>query len=99
MFTNEIGAPFTPTAMYHHRLRLLDKAEVPHMQPHDMRHLHVSLLIKRGLDVRTIADRIGHSDPAFTLRRYGHMFDEYRQAGAVNLTELLGSSTLPQQQN
>jgi integrase len=99
MFTNEVGEPVTPVAMHHHWVKLQKAAGVPQLRPHDMRHLHVSLLIKRGLDVRTIADRIGHSDPAFTLRRYGHMFDEYRQAAAVNLSDLLGSTTPASEQN
>jgi integrase len=99
MFTNEIGQAVTPAAMHHHWLKLQAAAGVPQLRPHDMRHLHVSLLIKRGLDVRTIADRIGHCDPAFTLRRYGHMFDEHRPAGAVNLSDLLGSSTPSAAQN
>jgi integrase len=99
MFTSELGQVVTPAAMHHHWLKLQAAAGVPQLRPHDMRHLHVSLLIKRGLDVRTIADRIGHSDPAFTLRRYGHMFDEHRSAAAVNLSDLLGSTTPPAAQN
>lgn len=48
-----------------------------------------SLLVQRGLDPRTIADRIGHADAAFTLRRYSHVFAANRRAAAVSLVDLL----------
>lgn len=50
----------------------------------------MSLLVKGGFDPRTIADRVGHTDPAFTMQRYSHMFDEQRRSAAVSLDRLLG---------
>jgi integrase len=61
----------------------------PHLRIHDMRHLHVSLLNKAGVDARTIADRIGHKNADFTLKRYAHTFEEQRQGAAIALTRLL----------
>ena len=69
--------------------RMQEMAGVRHVRLHDLRHLPASLLVREGLDVRTVADRIGHSDPAFTLRVYSHMFEEQRAAAAVSLTKLL----------
>jgi integrase len=51
----------------------------------------VSLLNKAGVDARTIADRIGHVDPAFTLKRYAHVFDDQRKAAAIPLLSLWAS--------
>ena len=56
---------------------------------HDLRHLHVSLLVKNGVDARTIADRVGHARASFTLDVYTHLFDEQRTAAAVSLLDLL----------
>lgn len=63
-----------------------------HIRFHDLRHMHVSLLNKAGVDARTIADRIGHTDPAFTLKRYAHVFEDQRKAAAVPLYQLLNLS-------
>jgi hypothetical protein len=35
-------------------------------------HLHASLLLERGLSLRTLSDRLGHADPGFTLSTYTH---------------------------
>ncbi len=37
---------------------------------HALRHLYASMTINGGVDVYTLADRLGHADPAFTLRKY-----------------------------
>lgn len=89
MFPNARGQVTTPTAFQHHWKRLQEKAKVPEARLHDLRHLHVSLLVREGFDPRTIADRVGHADASFTLRRYSRMFEEQRRAAAVDLGTLL----------
>jgi integrase len=91
VFCNEIGGIITPMALHHVWKRLQVKAGVPNVRLHDLRHMHVSLLVQRGLDPRTIADRIGHSDASFTLRRYAHVFEARRRHAAICLSDLLGS--------
>ncbi|MCJ0868130.1 tyrosine-type recombinase/integrase [Streptomyces sp. AP-93] len=39
---------------------------------HALRHLYASMMIEAGVDIYTLADRLGHADPAFTLRKYVH---------------------------
>lgn len=40
---------------------------------HTLRHTHASLMIAAGMDVLTLARRLGHSKPSMTLDRYGHL--------------------------
>ena len=89
VFTTEIGTPLHPRNFYRTWQGLIKEAELPRIRLHDLRHLHVSLLIQRGFDPKTIADRVGHADPGFTLRRYGHLFEARRRAAAVPMDELL----------
>lgn len=40
---------------------------------HQLRHHFASLLLTSGVDVRTLAEYLGHTDPGFTLRVYCHL--------------------------
>ena len=89
VFTNLEGGAMHPKTLTNAWWSLQDKAKVPRIRFHDLRHLHVSLLIKQGFDVRTVADRVGHRDPSFTLRTYTHAFEEQRKQAAISLGDLL----------
>lgn len=41
---------------------------------HALRHFYASVLIDAGESVKAVAEYLGHSDPAFTLRVYAHLF-------------------------
>jgi integrase len=53
---------------------------------HGLRHTHASQLIDAGVDVVTIAKRLGHASPAITLNVYAHLFrkDDSKAADAIN---------------
>jgi integrase len=50
--------------------------QLPHVRLHDLRHLHATLLLLEGVPVHVVANRLGHSDPAVTLRVYAHVLRE-----------------------
>ena len=75
--TNARLEPFPPDTITHRWrddiARAIDAKLVSfHMSLHDGRHWHATQLVAQGVDLRTIADRLGHTDPGFTLRTYGH---------------------------
>jgi integrase len=39
---------------------------------HDLRHTTATVMLAQGIDVRTVADVLGRSDVATTLRTYVH---------------------------
>jgi site-specific recombinase XerD len=43
---------------------------------HALRHYFASVLLSRGVDIRTLAAYLGHSDPGFTLRTYTHLMPD-----------------------
>lgn len=45
------------------------------IRTYDLRHSHASLLIDQGANVAAVAHRLGHADPAMTLRVYTHLFE------------------------
>ncbi|HMG29423.1 MAG TPA: site-specific integrase [Jiangellaceae bacterium] len=43
---------------------------------HVLRHTAASAWLAAGVDVRTVAEFLGHSDPGFTLRTYTHLMPD-----------------------
>jgi integrase len=50
---------------------------LPHARLHDLRHLHATTLLLAGIPVHIVAARLGHADPAVTLRVYSHVLREH----------------------
>jgi integrase len=46
----------------------------PKWRLHDLGHWSATVAIGQGHDVRTVAGRLGHANPAMTLRVYAHAF-------------------------
>ena len=56
--------------------------QLPHARLHDLRHLHATTLLLSGVPVHVAAARLGHSDPAITLRVYAHLIRSAEAAAA-----------------
>jgi integrase len=50
--------------------RLRKQVGLKHFSFHSLRHFHATQLIAGGIDVRTVAGRLGHASPAVTLGVY-----------------------------
>ena len=57
---------------------------------HHLRHFAATTLVGAGVDVRTIAGRLGHADPAITLRTYAH----FLEAADRHAAEVMGRLAL-----
>jgi integrase len=61
----------------------------PKWRLHDLRHWSATVAIGQGHDVRTVAGRLGHANPAMTLRVYAHAFAAADHDVAASLGALL----------
>lgn len=52
--------------------RLVDRAGVPRIRLHDVRHTYATLALDEGVDPKILADRIGHANMSYTLQIYTH---------------------------
>lgn len=101
VFTTALGTPLQPRNVertfydLQERARAILKGDLPHGGIHTLRHFHASIAIHGGMNVRTLADRLGHSDVTLTLRTYTHVFDEVRANSAVDISGLLTPEQSP----
>jgi integrase len=58
------------------------KDALPHARVHDLRHIHATILLLNGVPVHVVAARLGHADPAITLRVYAHIIRDAETAAA-----------------
>ena len=67
---------------------------------HVLRHTYASMMLAEGVDVRTLAEYLGHQDPGFTLRVYAHLMpsapDKVRRAVDRMLGGLDGPPVVPE---
>jgi integrase len=56
-------------------LRACQNAGIPHYSPHDFRHRHISVLLKRGLSRADVAELVGHGNTN-ELATYEHVVVE-----------------------
>ncbi len=88
VFTDGDGDPSHPHALYQTFGRLVRNAEVPTIRFHDLRHTHGSLLIKEGIPIKVVSERLGHAHIAHTLQTYQHLLPGM-QDDAARTTERL----------
>ena len=65
-----------------------EKAGVPYIKIHGLRHSHVSMLIDEGFSMHLIADRIGDT-VAIVNRVYGHLYPSKRKEVADRLNNMV----------
>ena len=86
VFISKWGEPLYPdtvTALMnklinaHNKSAAAPSQALPHARLHDLRHLHATTLLLAGVPVHVVAARLGHADPAVTLRVYSHVLREH----------------------
>ncbi len=86
VFSDRDGHPVHPHALSQAFERLVARADVPTIRLHDLRHTHATLLIKAGVPVKVVSERLGHASPGFTIDTYQHVLPGM-QADAARIFE------------
>lgn len=83
----------TPTIREHSWFdRALERAELPPMTIHDLRHTAASLAVSAGANVKLVQAMLGHKSAAMTLDVYADLFDDDLNAVADRLDDMARSS-------
>jgi len=88
VFTDGNGQPVHPHAVAPAFERIARRAGVPVLHLHELRHTHGTLLLKAGVPVKVVSERLGHGNIAHTLETYQHVLPGM-QADAARVYEAL----------
>lgn len=80
----EFVSPRTFEYRYH---RLLEASGVESINFHALRHTFATRCIEAGMDVKTLSEILGHSDPSITLNTYVHSSIERKRSQLEKLTK------------
>ena len=73
VFARPDGRPVHPDCFSQTWGRLLAASPLARIRFHDLRDTHASILLKAGVPVKVVGERLGHSSPAFTMTVYQHV--------------------------
>ncbi|MEX0665389.1 MAG: site-specific integrase [Acidimicrobiia bacterium] len=73
VFAQPDGSPVHPDYFSQVFERHVARSELPRIRLHDLRHTHATILLKAGVPVKVVSERLGHASPAFTMSVYQHV--------------------------
>jgi len=59
--------------------QLLQKAGLPNIRFHDLRHTFATHALTSGVDAKTLSGILGHTNASFTLDTYTHVTTDMQQ--------------------
>lgn len=91
VFPTSIGNPIRATNLVEWSFhRVLDRAGLPRIRFHDLRHTAATLMLERGVNPKVVSEMLGHSDIAISLGVYGHVTPRMQQAAVDVMDSLFG---------
>jgi integrase len=89
--THRPGTPIEVGNLRRQFWKLLDKAGLPRMRFHDLRHSCASLLLVQGVPARVVMETLGHSNISITMDTYTHVLPELQRQAAEAMDRALGN--------
>jgi integrase len=89
IFRHPLGQPVDGVHMNHRFHRLLERAGLPDMGWHGLRHSAATALLTAGVPLDVVSRTLGHSSVAVTSDVYGHLVVERQQTAASAMDRVL----------
>lgn len=88
VFTRTDGSPWHPGAFSAEFHQFMLRAKIK-ARFHDLRHTHATQLLKRGVPINVVSERLGHAKASITLDVYAHVLPSMQQEAAARVGEML----------
>ncbi len=91
VFVRPDGQPLHPHSVSQAFDRAQRPLDVSPIRFHDLRHTHPSLLLRDRVPIKVVSERLGHSNPAFTMTTYQHVLPGMQDDAAATFGQLLSN--------
>jgi len=89
LFVTTVGTPIRGRDLVKEFKGIIEKAGLPEIRFHDLRHSCATLHLKAGTPMVVVAQILGHSTPALTASVYSHVLPEVEQEASERMAKLL----------
>jgi integrase len=91
VFASEVGSPIEATNLIRRSFHpLLERAGLPRIRFHDLRHTAATLMLGQGIHPRIASEMLGHSQIAVTLDLYSHVTPTMQRQAVEAMDAVLG---------
>ncbi len=92
VFSNRLGRPMAKENLLRGSFwPLLQRAGLPHMRFHDLRHSCASILLAENVNPKVVQEMLGHSSIAVTMDVYSHTLPTMQADAAERMDRLLAA--------
>jgi integrase len=92
VFTTPVGTPLDSRNVTRRFQATLERAGLPRLRFHDLRHTAASLMLAQGVSARAVMETLGHSQIGLTMDTYSHVLPSLRRDAADRMEAILSTS-------
>jgi integrase len=92
LFTTGIGTTFDPSTLGKVFKAMLEKAKLPAVRFHDLRHSAATIALSQGVHPKIVSEMLGHSKISLTLEVYSHSLPTLQVEAADRIASALSGS-------
>ena len=93
VFAGASGSPPEEGGIHRHWKKALDRAGLPYVRRHDLRHTAATLRLRAGANMKVVQQVMGHNKVQTTLNFYGHVQPGMQREAADQLEAFLSPQT------
>jgi integrase len=90
VFATMLGKPHHAATITRCFQDALDRAELPDVRFHDLRHSAATFLLAQGMTLEDVKNQLGHSTIVLTSNTYGHVLEQRKRQVAAAMDAVLG---------
>jgi integrase len=90
VFTSAVGGPIEPGNLLRRSFwPILDRAGLPHIRFHDLRHTAATLMLSQGVHPKVASELLGRATVGITLDLYSHVSESMQREAARAMDDIL----------